>query len=84
MMIHRKNKHPEKVRACKDQSGCQFKPCWFKHMDEITNNSSNKENLEQSNNEVSSNETEKEQNFFKSPLKKTPPLNQSYQNTVKN
>ena len=31
MMIHRKEIHPEKVQACKDQVSCGFKNCWFLH-----------------------------------------------------
>ena len=62
MMIHRKNNHIEKVRACKDQNKCQFRPCWFKHV-------SNPENR---NEEVSSNVAEK-LNLCRSPMKKTPP-----------
>ena len=48
MMAHRKEKHPQKVRPCKDPVNCglnpQFTKCWFIHI--RPNKSDNKNQTE--------------------------------------
>ena len=36
MMVHRKEKHPEKVKPCREQEGCTRRVCWYIHMNTIT------------------------------------------------
>ena len=57
MMIHKKNKHPEKVRLCRNGESCDFKNCWYRHSNTHTSDNENITN--------SRNQTEVELNFQK-------------------
>ena len=57
MMIHKKNKHPEKVRLCRNGESCDFKNCWYRHSNTHTSDNENITN--------SRNQTEVELNFHK-------------------
>ena len=66
MMLHRKTKHPDKVRLCRSPESCEYTNCWYMHRK--TNNG---------NNEIVSNsinQNEKEQDFHIGQVKLNPPL----------
>ena len=66
MMLHKKNQHPEKVRACKDPVNCEFKTCWFLHIE--------KERCEVEETENMQNTNEINQDFQLGQAKPKPPI----------
>ena len=69
MMLHRKSKHPEKVRPCRNPDTCEFTTCWYRHIENNTND----------NISITNSENEKEQGFHKGQVKQNPPLSQRNQ-----
>ena len=72
LMLHRLEKHLEKVMPCRNGENCQFTNCWYKHPNK---QNVNKPNEEESNNKGFREDIQNTENFQKAPIGQKPPEN---------